>query len=183
MDVAAFSGDTFDAKAWINKAFQQPEAQQNKEQYASALVTKLQIMITRLNANLEEQCEQVSVGLLRPKVLRDVESLQQEAVLLQGRMADVRNEMDKATTEPAQETMQTIMAMPGVMTHTSTCARTQAEHTCARIETAYLTRICLALVCSRSVLDGLVCFDLVCFVSVLICFVPSFEAGLCSLSW
>ena len=95
-DVAAFSGDTFDAKAWINKAFKQPEAQQNKEQYASALVMKLQLMIAKLNSSLEEQCQQVSAGLLRPKVLRDIESLQQESVLLKGRISDVRSEMEKS---------------------------------------------------------------------------------------
>ena len=111
MDVAAFSGDTFDAKAWINKAFKHPDAQQNKEQFASTLVMKLQLMITKLNASLEEQCEQVSVGLLRPKVLRDVESLQQEAVLLQGRISDVRNEMAKNNSENAQVSMQSLVDM------------------------------------------------------------------------
>ena len=111
MDVAAFSGDSFDAKAWINNAFKQPEAHQNKEQFASALVMKLQLMIAKLNSSLEEQCEQLSAGILRPKVLRDVESLQQEAVLLQGRISDVRNEMEHTNSENAQASMQTLIEM------------------------------------------------------------------------
>ena len=111
MDVGAFSEDNFDAKTWINKAFNQPEAQKNKEQYASALVMKLQLMIAKLNSSLEEQCEQVGAGVLRPKVLRDVESLQQESVLLQGRISDVRNEMEKTNSQNAQESMQTLIEM------------------------------------------------------------------------
>ena len=111
MDVGAFSEDNFDAKTWINKAFNQPEAQKNKEQFASALVMKLQLMIAKLNSSLEEQCEQVGAGVLRPKVLRDVESLQQESVLLQGRISDVRNEMEKTNSQNAQESMQTLIEM------------------------------------------------------------------------
>ena len=43
MDVGAFSGEDFDAKDWVNSCFQQPEAQANKEQFASSLVMKLQV--------------------------------------------------------------------------------------------------------------------------------------------
>ena len=72
---------------------------------------KLQLMIAKLNSSLEEQCEQVSAGLLRPKVLRDIESLQQEAVLLKGRISDVRSEMEKSNSQNAQESMQTLIEM------------------------------------------------------------------------
>ena len=68
-------------------------------------------MIAKLNSSLEEQCEQVSAGLLRPKVLRDIESLQQEAVLLKGRISDVRSEMEKSNSQNAQESMQTLIEM------------------------------------------------------------------------
>ena len=72
---------------------------------------KLQLMIAKLNSSLEDQCEHVSAGLLRPKVLRDVESLQQESVLLQGRISDVRNEMEKTNSENAQASMHTLIEM------------------------------------------------------------------------
>ena len=58
-DVKAFSGDDFDVKEWINKTFKQPEASQNKEQYAQSLVMKLQLLIAKLNASLEDQSEHI----------------------------------------------------------------------------------------------------------------------------
>ena len=79
-DVKAFSGDDFDAKEWINKAFKQPEALQNKEQFAQSLVMKLQLLIAKMNANLEDQSEQILQNM--PRILREVESLQQESALL-----------------------------------------------------------------------------------------------------
>lgn len=145
-DVAAFSGESFDPKEWINNAFRVPEAQANKEvgqsvheplyrsrprcssnrffrlqgvtvpdhlalqQFASSLITKLQLLIAKLNSSLEEQCHQVSGGLLRSRVLRDVESLQQEALLLQANMAEVREELAKANVDPGKS-MQTLVQM------------------------------------------------------------------------
>lgn len=83
-DVKAFSGEDFEAKEWINKVFKQPEAAQNKEQFAQSLVMKLQLLIAKLNANLEEQSEQILQNL--PKVVREIESLQQESTLLKSSM-------------------------------------------------------------------------------------------------
>ena len=40
-----------------------------------------------------------------------MESLQQEAVLLQGRISDVRSEMEKTNSENAQASMQTLIEM------------------------------------------------------------------------
>jgi conserved oligomeric Golgi complex subunit 7 len=97
-DLKAFSGDTFDVKDWVNKTFKSSEAQkQNKEQYASSLVMKLQLLIAKLNASLEEQSEAVCQNL--PRVVRDTESMQQEALLLQAKMEAVQEEIDKVNRE------------------------------------------------------------------------------------
>lgn len=108
MDVCAFSGDTFDVKDWINKAFQQPEAHANKEQHASSLVMKLQLLIAKLNSNLEDQSESVSLHLLRPKVIRDVDSLQQEIKLLQAQMAHVQKQLNKTNSETSSSIQQLV---------------------------------------------------------------------------
>ena len=59
MDVAAFSGDSFDPKDWINKALRASEPGQAKEEAAGSLVMKLQLMIAKLNSALEDQCNAV----------------------------------------------------------------------------------------------------------------------------
>ncbi len=98
-DLKAFSGDSFDARDWINQTFRaSTEAQrQGKEQHASSLVTKLQLLIAKLNSSVEEQSEQVSQGV--PRVVRETESLQQEAQLLMAKMSAVQEEIDRVNDE------------------------------------------------------------------------------------
>merc|ERR1719376_1244083 len=60
---------------------------------------KLQLMIAKMNSNLEEQSEQVSLHLVKPKVLRDVDSLQQELMLLQSQMNHVQLQLNKTNAE------------------------------------------------------------------------------------
>ena len=49
------------------------------QQYAMSLVMKLQLMIAKLNASLEDQSDMIISNLL-PRLLREVESLQHETV-------------------------------------------------------------------------------------------------------
>ena len=53
-----------------------------------------QLLIAKLNSNLEDQSESVALHLLRPKVIRDVDSLQQEIKLLQAQMAQVQKQLN-----------------------------------------------------------------------------------------
>ena len=65
MDVAAFSGDSFDPKDWINKALRASDQSQPKEEAAASLVMKLQLMIAKLNSALEDQCNAVVQSIPR----------------------------------------------------------------------------------------------------------------------
>ena len=49
------------------------------QQFATSLVMKLQLMIAKLNASLEDQSDTIISNLL-PRLLREVESLQHETV-------------------------------------------------------------------------------------------------------
>ncbi|KAI4489402.1 hypothetical protein M0802_011157 [Mischocyttarus mexicanus] len=93
MDVSAFSEDTFDAKEWINKTFKSNEAQENKDAFVSSLVMKLQLYVQQVNSALEETSQSVLSSL--PRVLRDSQLLQQEALALKEKMASVKQEIAK----------------------------------------------------------------------------------------
>ncbi len=107
-DVKAFSDEDFDVKNWINNVFKNPEAAGNKEQYAQSLVMKLQLLIAKLNANLEDQSEQILLNM--PKVIREVESLQQDSVLLKSSMMGVQSDIDKVNRETG-DSMETLVQM------------------------------------------------------------------------
>ncbi len=77
MDLKSFSGESFDSKEWINAAFRQQAASgasETKEQLASSLVMRLQLLISKLNASLEEQSEAMCANV--PRVLREAEAIQ-----------------------------------------------------------------------------------------------------------
>ncbi|XP_012250674.2 conserved oligomeric Golgi complex subunit 7 [Athalia rosae] len=93
MDVSAFSDDNFDVKDWINKTFKSAEAQENKDAFVSSLVMKLQLYVQQVNGALEETSQSVLSGL--PRVLRDTQVLQQEALLLREKMVAVKQEIAK----------------------------------------------------------------------------------------
>ena len=69
---------------------------------------KLQLLIAKLNSNLEDQSESVSLHLLRPKVIRDVDSLQQEIKLLQAQMAHVQKQLNKTNSETSSSIQQLV---------------------------------------------------------------------------
>ncbi|CAN7997382.1 unnamed protein product [Ixodes hexagonus] len=108
MNLSAFSSDTFDAKEWINNAFQAPEAQENKEAYASEVAFKLQLFIQEMNSALEDTAQQVQQNL--PKVLRDVETMQQEAALLKLQMAAVQKDIAKVEQD-SSKSMKTLLEL------------------------------------------------------------------------
>lgn len=106
MNLSAFSNDSFDAKEWINSAFQAPEAKENKEAYASEVAFKLELFIQEMNNALEETAQQVQQNL--PRVLRDVETMQQEAALLKLQMAAVQKDIAKVEKE-SSTSMKTLL--------------------------------------------------------------------------
>jgi len=111
MDVAAFSGDNFDPKDWINKALKSSDPSQNKEAAASSLVMKLQLMIAKLNSALEDQCAAVVQSV--PRVVREAGQLEQEAGLLRDKLVAVRAEMESVECE-TRENMSTLVRMDTV---------------------------------------------------------------------
>ena len=99
MDVSAFSEDTFDVKEWINKTFKSAEAQENKDAFVSSLVMKLQLYVQQVNGALEETSQSVLSSL--PRVLRDTQLLQQEAIALSEKMVAVKQEIEKVEKDTA----------------------------------------------------------------------------------
>ncbi|XP_064095450.1 conserved oligomeric Golgi complex subunit 7-like [Macrobrachium nipponense] len=111
MDLTAFSQESFDPKDWINNVFRSQEAQQNRDQYASSLVMRLQLAIQEVNNALEETSQQV-VGSL-PRVLRDIESLGHEVAVLKNQMNSVRQDIEKVEQNTAAS-MQTLVKLDTV---------------------------------------------------------------------
>ncbi|XP_076681103.1 conserved oligomeric Golgi complex subunit 7 isoform X2 [Andrena cerasifolii] len=99
MDVSAFSEDNFDVKDWINKTFKSAEAQENKDAFVSSLVMKLQLYVQQVNGALEETSQSVLSSL--PRVLRDTQLLQQEALALREKMVAVKQEIEEVEKNSA----------------------------------------------------------------------------------
>ncbi|KAK8402668.1 hypothetical protein O3P69_000783 [Scylla paramamosain] len=123
MDLTAFSQENFDPKEWINSVFRSQEAQQNRDQYASSLVMRLQLAIQEVNSALEETSQQV-VGSL-PRVLRDVESLGHEVSVLKNQMNSVRQDIEKVehNTAASMQTLVKLDTLKGRMVATSQALR------------------------------------------------------------
>uniref|UniRef100_A0A914XNC6 Conserved oligomeric Golgi complex subunit 7 n=1 Tax=Plectus sambesii TaxID=2011161 RepID=A0A914XNC6_9BILA len=100
MDFSRFSDSNFNAKDWINAAFEAPEAQKNREHYAQSLVMKLQLFSQEVHNSLEETSQQIVQTM--PRILREVDSMQQEGTLLQNRMKSVQQDVQKVEQETAQ---------------------------------------------------------------------------------
>ena len=60
---------------------------------------KLQLLISKLNTSIEEQSDAVCQNI--PRILRETDSLQQEARILQTKMSAVQAEIDKVTHDYA----------------------------------------------------------------------------------
>eukprot|EP00088_Acartia_fossae_P004952 TRINITY_DN12166_c0_g1_i12.p1 TRINITY_DN12166_c0_g1~~TRINITY_DN12166_c0_g1_i12.p1 ORF type:complete len:737 (-),score=171.86 TRINITY_DN12166_c0_g1_i12:311-2521(-) len=100
MDVAAFSDENFDPKDWINKALRSADSTQTKEAAASSLVLKLQLMISKLNGALEDQCQQVVHSI--PRIVLEAEQLQQEATFLKDKLISVKADVESVEQETEQ---------------------------------------------------------------------------------
>ncbi|XP_034235213.1 conserved oligomeric Golgi complex subunit 7 [Thrips palmi] len=100
MDMSAFSDDNFNARDWINTTFRSPEVKENRDVFASSLVMKLQLYVQQVNSSLEETSQQVLQSL--PRVMRDTDILQQEALMLREKMKTVREEMSKVQSDTGE---------------------------------------------------------------------------------
>jgi len=124
MDVAAFSGDSFDPKDWINKALRASDQSQPKEEAAASLVMKLQLMIAKLNSALEDQCNAVVQSI--PRVIRDAGQLESEAQLLSAKLSAVRAEMEEVEAE-TKENMSSLVRMDTVKERLTATTRALQE--------------------------------------------------------
>lgn len=109
MDLAPFSEENFDPKVWINDVF---KGQEKKEQHASSLVMRLQLAIQEVNTSLEDTSQQVLSSL--PRVVRDVESLGQEASLLKTQMAALMTDLDKVNSSGNCSSLATLVRLDAV---------------------------------------------------------------------
>ncbi|CAL4066157.1 unnamed protein product, partial [Meganyctiphanes norvegica] len=123
MDLTAFSQDSFDPKAWINNVFKSQEAQQNRDQYASSLVMRLQLAIQEVHNSLEENSQQVVNSL--PRVVRDIESLGHEVSVLKNQMNSVRQDIEKVekNTASSMETLVKLDSLKGRLVASSQALR------------------------------------------------------------
>ncbi|XP_032779470.1 conserved oligomeric Golgi complex subunit 7 [Daphnia magna] len=96
MDLSAFAKEQFCAKDWVNNTFRQSEAQSH-ESFASSIVMKLQLAIFEINNSLENTSTAVLSNL--PRLLRDIELLQNEVVHFQRKLATVEHEVSKVENE------------------------------------------------------------------------------------
>ncbi|KAJ8667096.1 hypothetical protein QAD02_008758, partial [Eretmocerus hayati] len=93
-DLEAFASEAgdFDPVELVNKMCKAEEARNNIEEYLSSTLTKLQLYIQQVNASLEETSQNVVANM--PKVLRDTQLLQQEALALKEKMKTVKVELE-----------------------------------------------------------------------------------------
>ncbi|XP_008202373.1 conserved oligomeric Golgi complex subunit 7 isoform X1 [Nasonia vitripennis] len=99
----ALGEDEFDPVDLINKICRTEEARENVETYLSSILMKLQLYVQQVNASLEETSQNVLSNM--PKVLRDTQLLQQEALALKEKMQTVKKELEnveKGTTSSIQ---------------------------------------------------------------------------------
>ncbi|KAG8182519.1 hypothetical protein JTE90_002057 [Oedothorax gibbosus] len=111
MDLSAFSNDDFDPKEWINKTFQCTEARENKEEFATTIVAKLQSFIQEVNISLEKTAEQVNQNI--PRIAREIEVMQNEAKLLKQQMNSVKGDVMKVGHD-SSESMQVLLQIDHV---------------------------------------------------------------------
>ncbi|XP_014661892.1 PREDICTED: conserved oligomeric Golgi complex subunit 7-like isoform X2 [Priapulus caudatus] len=100
MDFSRFVDENFDVKEWVNAAFATPDAQGSIDAHAASLVMKLQMLVQELNNSLEETSIQAVQNL--PRVLRDIDSVRQEAAMLQEQMRLVAEDIQKVERDTSQ---------------------------------------------------------------------------------
>merc|ERR1719391_575116 len=85
---------------------------------------KLQLMISRLNTALEDQCQNVVQSI--PRVVREAEQLQQEAALLKDKLSAVKSDVEEVERE-TEENMHTLVQMDSVKERLSETSRALQE--------------------------------------------------------
>ncbi|XP_064640481.1 conserved oligomeric Golgi complex subunit 7-like [Lineus longissimus] len=112
MDYSRFLDENFDVKEWVNQAFRSTkDTTTNKDQYATTLVMKLQMFIQEVN-NIIEDASQQSIQNL-PRVMRDIEAVRQESVLLQEQMRMVKEDIEKVEHDTSHS-MQTLLRLDNI---------------------------------------------------------------------
>ncbi|GIY61541.1 conserved oligomeric Golgi complex subunit 7 [Caerostris darwini] len=111
MDLSAFSKDDFDPKEWINKTFLSMDVKENKEEFATTIVAKLQSLIQEVNISLEKTAEQVNQNI--PRIAREIEIMQNEARILQQQMNSVKGDVMKVEYDSSQS-MQVLLQIDHV---------------------------------------------------------------------
>lgn len=109
MNLSAFSNHSFSSKEWINSAFQEPEARENKEVHASQVALKLQLLIQEMNSALEETAQQVQDNL--SNVLGDVANMQQEVILLKQHMVALEKDIERVERNTSTVSIKTLLRM------------------------------------------------------------------------
>ncbi|XP_015928975.2 conserved oligomeric Golgi complex subunit 7 isoform X1 [Parasteatoda tepidariorum] len=100
MDLSTFSKDDFDPKEWINKTFQCHEARENKEEFATTIVAKLQSFIQEVNISLEKTAEQVNQNI--PRITREIEIMRNDAKQLKEQMNNAKGDVMKVEHDASQ---------------------------------------------------------------------------------
>lgn len=121
-DLQAFSNDNFDAVEWINNTFRSVDSEANKETIASNMAFKLQLFVQEVNNSLEETAQQMLHNL--PKVMREAEPFQQEAIQLNNQIKAVKDKLDYESSGA----MKNLIAIDTV--------KTRMEETCKALQEA-----------------------------------------------
>eukprot|EP00039_Didymoeca_costata_P025850 m.14408 g.14408 ORF g.14408 m.14408 type:complete len:725 (+) comp5080_c0_seq1:240-2414(+) len=102
LDFSAFSESDFEAKAWVNNALLPENSDPNTpaDAHASNIVLKLQMFIEVVANELETTSRKVVEDM--PRVIKNVEVVQEEVESLKERMAVVKHELEKVEKDTSE---------------------------------------------------------------------------------
>ena len=115
VDYSGLKDPNVDCIDWINNmfetAFNTGTVKTNAEQeaLATSVVMKLQLYIQEVEKHVEDIMQSVSASV--PRVLRDVESLRHETMMLHNEMTQVRSEVGALCNGDAKQSMQILMEL------------------------------------------------------------------------
>ncbi|XP_015784941.1 conserved oligomeric Golgi complex subunit 7-like [Tetranychus urticae] len=96
MDFKAFTEENFNSVDWINDTLNSAP-KENRENYASNIVYKLQLFIQEINQSLEETALSV-IGNL-PKLNRDIDVLCEQARTFKNDLVAIKGNVDKLSMD------------------------------------------------------------------------------------
>ncbi|XP_015784942.1 conserved oligomeric Golgi complex subunit 7 [Tetranychus urticae] len=97
MDFKAFTEENFNSVDWINDTLNSAPKEENRENYASNIVYKLQLFIQEINQSLEETALSV-IGNL-PKLNRDIDVLCEQARTFKNDLVAIKGNVDKLSMD------------------------------------------------------------------------------------